>query len=229
MTKKRPKMQVPDGRVRRTVRRAGEFVVVRRETIYHAIVEFGWIVDACEVSDDDDRGLPWEDDPSYEHTIDRGFLAARGISSSGDKVRMPRGFVVVDRMRCVVTLDNWDAEAADFYAYYRDTVGCTRQVAAELTAMRKRRIVDQLVKWRNDGWTWYSVECDYMGLKASAYGIDDLEYATTAVVDEVAREVAAKLEKRGFEVLGVPDRRVEYRKSWIHSMKRRLREDCWED
>lgn len=196
-------------RVRDRTRRVGDFIVTveSRRVVRHAIVEYAWIVAACDVVDDPDPEAPWVEyaDDGNGHA----FVAAMRLDGPPDTICIRRGYVpysdASDGRRGVVVLDDAKAIAAEAYAHFRDYVGCSKQVARERAAESLARRIDQVADWYRHGWAWYGVTLDYMGHHASCWAIDDADYARRDVVPEVAAEVADALEEEGYTVAGRPD------------------------
>lgn len=161
-----------------------------------ALIPFEAIVDACEIEPDDDMGQPWREHDGWEHD-----------TKSPDEFE----FADLEKMRGYA----WDAanrervvivpkiDLPDFDHYHAR--GCSKQVARELAALRRREALDQLVDWyESQDWEWWGVVCTFLGEKDSVWGIDDYEYARDECREAVADEVAHKLEKRGFTVVRPP-------------------------
>lgn len=166
-----------------------------------AIVEYDAILNATAVvADEIHSDTPWDDCDGYDHTwtplrdLDFDVSGARGECFTGCE-------------RGVIQLAEDGQDYQDSYVYFREK-GASRQVAAEMIALIRRRTLDQLVQWYTHGWTYYGVRCEYKILgkiyQASVWGIDDQEYAEREVVSEIADEVAADLEKDGFTINNRP-------------------------
>ena len=110
--------------------------------------------------------------------------------------------------RYIITLPA--GEDYGVYEYARKC-GASRGVAAEMAAASRRQTLVQLVKWYEQGWTWYGVRCQVEILgeeyEASLWGIDDADYAEREVKIEMALDVAGQLEKAGYTVVGKPESR----------------------
>jgi hypothetical protein len=158
-------------------------------------IDFSEILEASQVVvDEDHQETPWDSCVGYDHDTTR-----RGLDSH-DEDR--RGFCYADRGAVLITLDT-DREDREYHQRLRRE-GCSRQVAAELVAMDRRARLDQLVKWYSHGWEWWGVRCDFAGESGSLWGIDSCEYAREEVRQEIALEVAAMLEDRGYLIENKP-------------------------
>jgi hypothetical protein len=106
-----------------------------------------------------------------------------------------------------------------------------------LAACRKRDILDTIRKWHEDGWEHWGVRCEFevcgQSFEASCWGIDDSDYAETEVKRDIAVEVAAELRKAGFDVVGEPDYKAEYKDNRLASrkfyLKWSLNQQNWRD
>ena len=165
-----------------------------------AIIDFESILEAAEVVSDDHYGeTPWDDCDGYAHTI--GPVSSFNWSYD---LQDARGCCWCDRQRMVIELTNDDW---GIYDYQRDR-GATKQVAAEAVASERRRTLDRLVNWYENGWEWWGVRCEFTVLgecfEDAVWGIDDRIYAENEVIPEMASEVAAQLEAAGFTVTNKP-------------------------
>lgn len=171
-----------------------------------AVVDFAAILEATKVVYDDQASeAPWDNCDGLEHSHKKASHTAH-TANDVDKMQ---GYCYCDRLResIVITLpDDVDYGIFD----WQRSMGATQQVAREAEAAERRRTLAQLVKWYTDGWQWYGVQCDFSLLgrdfSASLWSIDDDDYARREVVDEIADEVADKLEKAGFTVTDRPAR-----------------------
>jgi len=203
--------------------RAGNSIieVVTRTTVRHRVVEFEDILLACEVVPDDDHpGAPWKDCDGYDHEV---VPLSRMDNLTDADEQAIRGRVYRRSERAVVQVPR---DNPALFAYHHDN-GCSRQVAAELVAQDRRRTIDQLAAWYRDGWDYWGVTCEFNGEEASCRGFDDLEYADTEGRREIAREVAAALETKGYMVIGQPDYAAEYRRGRVETMRSRLAACSW--
>ena len=173
-----------------------------------AIVNFDDILGATKVVYDTySNEAPWDSCDGFEHTC----TPARRFNFDPSDMR---GYCDGGREQIVIQLpkgEDWGT-----YAHFREH-GASRQVAAEMVALNRRRTLDQLVKWYSDGWQWYGVKCDFEILgeefNDSIWGIDDADYATYEIRPEIADNIAAELEEAGFTVTGRPARIYPTRQS----------------
>jgi hypothetical protein len=165
-----------------------------------AVIPFSWIRDKVIVQCDEYmRDPPWEDDDLYKHS----FTSIRDWDDLPDDadLRKSKGFVYADGIAGIV---KWECDfyEEDFAAWQR--LGASKQVAAELVAAHRRRIVRQIIDWYKNGYEWWQAVCyiDLMGetFEARIGCIDDHTYAETEASDEVAEEVASSLVEFGFTV-----------------------------
>lgn len=148
------------------------------------------ILDACELKEDTDMGAPWDEHDGWEHEL-------KSDTSDG----MAAGYIGRGKMVVLTEADSWGN-----FDYFRGQ-GASKQVARELTAYIQRQAVEQIAEWHRNGFEWWGVVCDLEGCHTSCWGIDDKQYAWHEVRLEIAREMAGELEKKGFFVYGVPDRK----------------------
>lgn len=175
-----------------------------------AAVAFQDILDATEVVYDEYESMtPWEHCDGFEHTVTE---ERRYRPDADPDTRKMQGCVYSDgyRERVVIELD--PDVGRDTYRYHRER-GASRQVAAEMAAVDRRRTLRQLAEWYRNGWEWWGVKCEFEALgetfEDSLWGIDDSDYAEREV-KEVALEVAHQLEEAGYTVTGKPDRQAAY-------------------
>lgn len=184
-----------------------------------AVVDYRDILEACEVVSDDLHGAPWEECDGWDHTTER----ARYIDD-GD-VTERRGYARVDRESVVITLTD---DLADDYRYYRDR-GMSKQSASEMVALARRKRLDIIVGWHENGYEWYGVKGEYLDREASVWGIDDYDYARDDVRHDIAGEIADELEDDGYTITHRPDPIRQHRQAKRDRLKRNLTLDCWID
>lgn len=180
-----------------------------------AVVDYRDILESCEVLPDDDMGAPWDEYCGWDHELER---------TQDDGQEDSRAYV--SEKNRVVVLD--DREFRDLYQWHRKR-GCSRQVSAEMVALTKRQRMDTIVGWRENGYEWHGVACEFMGKRASVWGIDDYGYAYSDVRHDIAYEVAAELEEDGYTVTHRPDPIKQDRQARREQFKRNLLLDCWTD
>ena len=186
-----------------------------------ATVAFADILAATRVVDDNHNSeAPWEMWDGWAHTATpaRDFANARAM----------QGYCYADGDRIVLRLPSGDSDGV--YKYARER-GATRQVAAEMLAEQRRQVLARLVKWYENGWQWYGVRCTFEALgeeyEDSIWGIDDPDYAATDIANDVAAEVAARLEEAGFTVTGRPKHRGPTRQEKQANIRRNLNHQNW--
>lgn len=178
------------------------------------VIDYADILDAAEIVPDEDMGPPWENCDGFEHKARRSI----GQGESQDYQR--RGYCHDSDGRAV--LIELTTDDSDDLEFYRER-GASRQVAAELVAMDRRRRLDQLVKWYSHGWEWYGVTCEFYGRGDSIWGIDDYEYARTDVLPGIVAEVAGQLEEAGHVIINrpAPPRHLG-RRMWTREQQRAM-------
>jgi len=195
-----------------------------------AVIDFQAIVDATEIVEDHEETMtPWDHCDGFEHDYIKRPGSLEHVDNPRDMQGWGRTWGRGESF--VITLKN------DDYGIYQHmrARGATRQVAREAVALERRRTLAQIVKWYSEGWQWYVVKCEFTVLddvyEASVWGVDDFDYASRNVVDEIAGEVAYQLEKAGYTVTGKPEARRpweattrEHKKAML---ERRLLEQSW--
>jgi hypothetical protein len=174
-----------------------------------AVVDFATIEEATKVVYDNHYDeTPWDSCDGFDHEVETSCHGSARFEGERDFSEM-QGYCYSDAERefIVITLP----DDADFGIFnWQRSIGATRQVAREAVAADRKRTLAKLVDWYANGWQWYGVRCDFEVLGqdfgASVWGIDDHDYAHREVVDEIADEVAAQLEKAGFTVTNRPVR-----------------------
>jgi hypothetical protein len=167
-----------------------------------ATIAFDDLLAATHIVDDNCSEAPWDNWDGWEH------VAKPPHAFDHADVRAMQGYARTwDRgERHILILPAGDMDRT--YQYARES-GASRQVAAEMLALTRRRTLAQLVKWYEEEWAWYGVRCriEILGdeFEASLWGIDDADYAAREVTIEIALDVAGQLEKAGFTVTGKPE------------------------
>ena len=172
-----------------------------RTEVTPAVVEFQDILDACEITPDEDCDAPWDNSDGWEHHLESVDDASD--NDSDNALIDERGRY--GRRQRVVLDDCGLPTAACFHAR-----GASWGVATMLAAEAKRKAIAQLVKWHNQGWEYWAVSCDFLDATASLCGVDDFDYADGDVREQIASEVASQLEQWGYVVNGKPDHKAEY-------------------
>lgn len=207
--------------------RVGAVVVRVQVQTLESRVDFADILKAVKADTDYGMPAPWEDCDGFEHTL----TPADRFDERADYERM-QGYCYTDRRRKVITLP--PGEDYGVYDYHRAR-GASKQVARELSAQARARTIDQLKRWYQNGWQVWFVSCNYLGAQDSLGGVyDDSGDYLEEVKQEVAENVAAELEKDGFEVFGQPEAEPRLKLSangwgmsadnWRAEFKRRLNE-----
>ena len=160
-------------------------------------IRFADLLDATKVEIDEwCSDAPWDTCDGYEHALFQAE-SVEGVAHDYRGYCSPRGYSYHPVIVTVATGDYWGVAA---YAHSR---GASKQVAAELCARNKQRTIDQLVDWRNNGWEWYYVMCEYRGHVESVGGIESAEYAEE-MRGEIAGQMAYQLTKQGYIVTDQP-------------------------
>lgn len=193
-----------DRHVRHVV--AGDQVLEIESTVtaYRREIDWQEVRATARVEQDQYSGPPWEDDDGFEHRV----VDADSVEGYNEDHTFwaghTRKLVVVDRE----VARGWGS------AYH----GASKQVEAEAKAAELARSYALLVKWRKGEWYVYGVVVDFLDETESLWGIytedecfevgDDKYLAEVA--DEMAGQACDALEKKGFVILGRPDRRGRY-------------------
>ena len=184
----------------------GDKVVETVTREYDRVVEFDDIVERVDISHDDWNGdPPWEQCDGWDHHARReGHYDHEGIRDARGYARCGRGDNRIIEIDDDDIVERWGCDG-----YH----GASKQVRAEMIAQVKRRALDQLVKWYEDGWEYYVVSGEYHGCSDSLAGIDCWSYAEEVRL-EVAGNIADQLEDDGFEVVGRPAPVVTHKLEW---------------
>ncbi len=97
----------------------------------------------------------------------------------------------------------------------------SRQVAYERAEAIRRKAIDQLVRWYDEGWSYWGVVCEYLHYEESVWGIDDYDHAEGEAADDMARQVAHAMRKDGFEITGVPEPEPAWKRNYTGQQYRR--------
>lgn len=199
--------------------------VVETTTIvkeYPVIIPYSDIIEAAEVYGDEYSEAPWDSCDGLEHEVKTESQLGYNVD-----LQEMRGHFWGDRRECVVVVDKEQVEKWGVYAYARAS-GASKQVAREMEALNLRNTIDQLREWHSNGYSNYVVKIDFMDECESCGGIDDEDFARHEMVHEIAGEVVAKLEARGFKILGQPTgKRTKYSYQW--EAKHKLNSQSWMD
>ena len=182
----------------KTIERVGDTMIATVVTEESAIVDWDDIVGRGE-SDDWSHGAPWEDCDGWEHEIERlGWRDHEGRTDS-------RGYVAYGYHKgSVITID--DDDIVNRWGCTGPS-GCSKQVRAEAIAAAKRKALDQLVTWYNDGWYVSIAIAEYGDYQDCVGGIWDEPWGdyTEKCIEECRHNVADQLEDDGYTVEGRPE------------------------
>jgi hypothetical protein len=194
--------------------RDGETLVTVTVETQQAEIDFEDISDAVKVEPDEGMSeVPWENCCGFDHEL-----------------RLPRTDCETDSEACIHHDGRYRVFEVpydtDLYEWHRKH-GASRQVAREAVAQSRQRTIDTLKQWYGSGWEWWVTSCDYLGASASVGGVDDYDYASGDCATDIAEEVAAELQKQGFTVTGMPDRRAAYLENRRHHLQQNLLIGTW--
>lgn len=218
----------------KTFRKGDVLVTVTTET-QPAVVDFNDVLACARVEDDDMHDPPWEEHDGHEHdAIPFGRLDGecwehyvtvpcaaahplkKATASCGPHyLRVPHynedhvAGSGHDRYLIRVTDDHLEKWGWGPYPSEYMAAGTPKQVYLEERAEVRRRAIEQLVKWYDDGWQWYGVACEFLDYESSIWGIlTEDDSPSDPYLDEVkvemALEVAGQLEDAGFTVINQP-------------------------
>lgn len=189
-----------------------------------AVIPFNGVLAACHVVADDLSESPWEHWDEFEHEA----VSLHKLPDEADPREMQGYCRTWDRGERYVIVT--PRENKSLFDYYREN-GASRQVAAEMVALDRRRTTAQLVKWYEDGWQWFGVEGQFDALgeeyTASVWGIDDEGYARDVVRMEIALELAGQLEEAGYTVTDLPEHHGMTREQKAERFQWRKGLQCW--
>lgn len=169
-----------------------------------AIIPFRDIWNACEVVYDEYNTLcPWEDCDGYEHSNIAVITLDLDQSQDQQIRRHAKGSYIssYDRATRLIHVDvtGWTQSLFDALS----DGGASKQVAAELVAIKTRRTLKRLVEWAKGGWYWHIVEADFMGYHADAAGGFPAEDEAESIgVPLVADDIATQMHDDGFTIVG---------------------------
>ncbi len=88
--------------------------------------------------------------------------------------------------------------------------GGSRQRFREHVAEHRKKAIEQLIRWYEDGWQYWWVSCNFMDYQASVGGgmVDDDEENDPYILEvkeDIAEEVAGQMEKDGYTVINRPE------------------------
>jgi hypothetical protein len=166
-------------------------VIEEREVSYDDVLE------SVSIENDDWSGeAPWESCDGWEHEARQlGYYDHEGLEDGRGYARThrhsPNVLIEIDEDDIV---NEWGCNGYP---------GASKQVRAELIAQVKRNALDQLVKWYEDGWEYYSVCGGFNGCTDSLGGIDCVEDAEEMRRD-VCNEICKQLESEGYIIIDRP-------------------------
>jgi len=183
--------------------------IVEIETVvkeYDRVVDFHNILDSVSVDYDDwHNEAPWDSCDGWDHEVE----SVESFDGADlDDLRECRGYVRGDRYTNgrIISIDDADIVKKWGCEGYN---GMSKQARAEYVATVKRKALDQLVKWYEEGWHWYSVCGDYQDYTASLSGIDCREYAEEVRM-EIADEIAGQMQDDGYAITNRPKPQEPY-------------------
>lgn len=218
---------------------SGDTKRVVEEIEKSAVVQYAEIVKRCKVEPDDDARAPWNDLDGWEHHLltqdafetkvyetthvnhkwsDEDYCRERYRKMRED-FKVGCGYFATDRGdRKWIVLD-YDVSANFDYMRSR---GASKQVARELAAAERRRSIQQLVKWYENGYESWYVSGSYRG-RESSVGWDDEDTAATEGIRHVADEIASELERDGYIISGEPPEPKRFKNGYTpEGMKDRI-------
>lgn len=171
-----------------------------------AVIDYSDILEACELEPDSDYD-PFDCD-GLEHEV----ISADKLENAKD--RYGYCWHAGDREHVVIMLDPAQVKEWGVYDYARAS-GASKQVAKEREALNVRHTIDTISKWYSGEIEGWGVTCDFMGENASCWGFDDYDYAYHDARYDIADEIAAGLEARGYTVENQPNRKqTRYGRKW---------------
>lgn len=172
-------------------------------TIEPAEVPWSDILDAVTVEPDTDMtDAPWDNCDGWEHTAEPlRYYDAEHCEARQNSTRYVNR-ATRDGGDVWLTLDLDKAGLPDWRYFHAK--GASKQVAHELAAMQVRSAYKQLADWYSNGWEYWYVSAELKGCHAGCGGVDDYQYATGEMTEEIAHELAADLERNGYLVTDKP-------------------------
>lgn len=205
-----------------------EGVRIRKETSLSrdCHVDYAALQDAVEIiTDEHNSSNPWDDDEWYAHNL-------RLIGDHNDARQSKAAVREYGDGRWYLVELNEDAFGAKEDLEYIRASGASRQVAAEVVAQRRRRVIKQIVKWRVQGWANYGARLQFeTGIdkyKDSIWGYyseDDAKDGVEQVLDNVIHE----MESAGYIVTGKPNLQAAKRVANRQRYRRNLAMFDWSD
>lgn len=163
--------------------------------------------------DDDNSETPWYSCDGWEHEfvgIRRFDERARDGHAYVNRAARDGGcgFIVVDDAQVIA----WGCKSP--------YTGASRQACFEYRAQVKRRAVEQLVQWYENGWEWFRAVAEWEGRFDALHGIDCEKYAAECA-EECRWILANELECEGFIIRNRPAPKPPY--SRVEAMRDRIR------
>lgn len=206
MARKKTKSERPK-LVKNDVQRVGDKIVVTKVWEADAVVKFDDLVEACEVENDDGFREPWKEHDGYDHTFVEGSDYENLVDRAGDDIKEATGRVCRSYRNggngLVVLTDTGEDE----YRHFR-AMGCSKQVAREKQAECQKRLLEQITRWREDGWYVYQVSCDFRDYSESVCGVlvnEEFDDYLEETKVEMAYQVARAMEADGYVIEGKPN------------------------
>lgn len=203
-----PQVIEESGKEKITIVREGDEMIITTVERRSAIVDFLKIVKHAEIASCADSYPPWEDDEYYEHEDIRvsSYASARNCDDMRSQIAAEaRASFHNGHSYHIILLD--DHERSDLHDWYR-RCGCSKQVAYELVAAVRRRIISQIVEWRRDGWCAYTATLQFkepIPYDAGCCGFYTEEDADEWCYEELTCALEA-IRLAGYTVTNVPDR-----------------------
>lgn len=183
--------------------RVGDVMISSVTKVRPAIIDYDDIFAMTTVENDNHSDAPWDDCDGWEHS----FVEAGNLAYETEIMENAQG-VVRSRDRHGVILINTDDVKKKWMGEYSPFSGESRQVYEERIARTKRKAIEQLVDWYENGWSVWVVSCEFLGADESVGGVwgDDSgsDEHVTEMRHEIAGQVAGALKKRGFEIVHEP-------------------------
>lgn len=185
--------------------------VVRTVETYHPrTVTWEQLLKGCKVEEDRYADLPWENGTVEDHTVEPVDSCAQlrmelgGAWPRDRRPTHPHNVYRDDRGRWQrVVLKGDGLSTPD---WWRER-GLSKQRAAECAAAQNRQTAELVTRWRRDGWEGVTVSCSLYEYSDGVSGVYDPDSAyLDELREEMAREVAAKMEEDGYLIEGMPPR-----------------------
>lgn len=214
--------------------RAGDVMVKTITKTRPAIIDFADILTMVKIEDDDDLGRepPWKDCDGWEHEwipMEKYKEAISDRVYSRFDGRADLSVDDLDKYITGITTNCWPQGHVGWSDYmdgegvivvdmdtvkkcwqgeYSHASGETRQRYEERMAACRKDALKTLEKWYTHGWRCYWIQVEFLGEEASVGGVyadDEDDEHLLECCQEVASEIAGKLEQRGYTIAGEPE------------------------